>query len=487
MEIGRLAWHPARKTSYFIFNPEFLGRKLDIAPLTASVYSPASSRAIFAEPERIYQNLPPFIADSLPDAWGNQLFEQWRKDKHLSDRDITPLDKLAFIGKRGMGALEFEPETDLGLINEKINVKALADLAEKILTERENISILPEESLTLQSLIRVGTSAGGRQPKGIIAMNPKTGEIRSGQVEADREFEYFILKFGDAQRSTAELELTYYLMARKAGINMMESRLLKVDGVNHFLTRRFDRDNSGKLHIQTLAAMCPGADSYEKLTAVCRKLQLPETDIQELFRRMVFNFLANNTDDHNKNFSFVMDRKGKWSLAPAYDMTFIFNTGGFQPNKEHCLMTGGKLQDVSLDDIRSFASEQGIHRPEAVIHEVADAIGDFRTLARQNGVGEEWTGRIEAVLNHNLEEWGLRPPASVLSFVAPEGHKVEKARIESAFKGNYHLVALVDGKESRYVIRKQTPLHDEISALGLSRLSPERLQSLVCQFLLQNS
>ena len=478
MEIGRLAWHPARKTSYFIFNPEFLGRKLDIAPLTASVYSPASSRAIFAEPERIYQNLPPFIADSLPDAWGNQLFEQWRKEKHLSERDITPLDKLAFIGKRGMGALEFEPETELGLHNEKINVKALADLAEKNLTERENISILPEESLTLQSLIRVGTSAGGRQPKGIIAMNPKTGEIRSGQVETDQGFEYFILKFGDAQRSTAELEQTYYQMARKAGINMMESKLLKVDGVNHFLTRRFDRDNSGKLHIQTLAAMCPGADSYEKLTAVCRKLQLPETDIQELFRRMVFNFLANNTDDHHKNFTFIMDRQGTWRLSPAYDMTYIFDTGGYLPNKEHCLMIGGKLQGITREDAIQFARDNGIRRPDAIIRDVVTSLKQFRTIATKYSVSEQWTGRVETTIIDHLKAWGQWQEEAAMPEMTINGHSVSNIRMEQAYKGNYHLLAEIDGKERKFVIGKNKEEFLLIEKTGIANLTLEQLQAM---------
>ena len=162
-EIGRLAWHDARKTTFFVYNPEFLKGTLDIAPLAASIHNPLSTRAIFGEAERIYQKLPSFIADSLPDAWGNQLFEQWRKDNKLTERNVTSLEKLAFIGKRGMGALEFVPEIERGTIAGKIDIKALADLAERIATERENVRILPDESLTLQSLIAVGTSAGGHR------------------------------------------------------------------------------------------------------------------------------------------------------------------------------------------------------------------------------------------------------------------------------------------------------------------------------------
>ena len=405
-EIGRLAWHEARKTTFFVYNPEFLKGTLDVAPLVASIHHPLSTRAIFGETERIYQKLPSFIADSLPDAWGNQLFEQWRKDNKLTERSVTSLEKLAFIGKRGMGALEFVPEVERGTMNDKIDIKALADLAEKIAVERENVRILPDESLTLQSLNAVGTSAGGRQPKGIIAMNRETGEIRSGKVDHEPDFDYYILKFGDKVRSSAELEQTYYEMAMAAGISMMESRLLEVDGTKHFLIKRFDRNETGKLHTQTLAAMDPEADSYEKLFAVCRKLHLPETDCQELFRRMVFNILANNTDDHHKNFTFIMNRQGVWRLSPAYDMTYIFDTGGYLPNKEHCLMIGGKYQDITLDDIISFASEIGIRAPKSIIRKVAKAVSSFSSFAEKNGVKEEWTGRVESTIINHLKAWG---------------------------------------------------------------------------------
>ena len=482
-EIGRLAWHESRQTSYFTYNPEFLRGNLDIAPLTASIRNPMSSRAIFGETERIYQRLPSFIADSLPDAWGNQLFEQWRKENHLSDRNVTALEKLAFIGKRGMGALEFVPEVDRGPVAEKIDIRALANLAEKIATEREKLSIMPDETLTLHSLIAVGTSAGGRQPKAIIAINRETGEIRSSQTETDSEFDHYLLKFGDTMRSSAELEQTYYEMARAAGINMMESRLLEVEGTRHFLTQRFDRDRSGKLHTQTLAAMAPGADSYEKLLTVCRKLHLPEVDCQEVFRRMVFNILANNTDDHNKNFTFVMNRQGLWRLSPAYDMTFIFDTGGYLPNREHCLMVGGKLWDIHYEDVLFLAHESGIRAPQSIIRKVASAIASFRTLAVKNGIRDEWTGRIENCLSEHLAAWGLGAARRSYNGTLPSGHTVEEVHIEPAYKGNYHLMATIDGKEYKYVIRKGTKEHEEISTTGLFEMTEERLKDLVERYL----
>lgn len=482
-EIGRLSWHDARKTSFFMYNPEFLHGSLDVAPLAASIHHPLSTRAIFGEAERIYQKLPSFIADSLPDAWGNQLFEQWRKENHLSERSVTSLEKLAFIGRRGMGALEFVPEIERGAITDKIDIKALADLAEKIATERENVRILPDETLTLQSLIAVGTSAGGRQPKGIIAMNRETGEIHSGQVDVEPGFDYYLLKFGDKMRSTAELEQTYYEMALAAGINMMESRLLEVEGTKHFLTKRFDRDETGKLHTQTLAAMMPEADSYEKLLMVCRKLHLPEVDCQEVFRRMVFNILANNTDDHNKNYTFIMNRQGAWRLSPAYDMTYIFDTGGYLPNKEHCLMIGGKYQDFTLDDIISFASENGIRAPKAIIRKVAAAVSSFRPLAEKNGVRAEWTGRVETTIIGHLKAWGeWREEPDTKEEWYVNGHTVSNIRMEQAYKGNYHLLANVDGRERKYVIGKNKEAFSQIEKTGIAGLTTEQLRAMAETF-----
>ena len=476
-EIGRLAWHEGRQTSFFMYNPAFLKGSLDVAPLAASIHHPLSTRAIFGETERIYQKLPSFIADSLPDAWGNQLFEQWRKENKLTERSVTPLEKLAFIGKRGMGAFEFVPEIERGSIADKIDIKALAGLAAKIAAERENVRILPDESLTLQSLIAVGTSVGGRQPKGIIAINKHTGEIRSGQVDLEPGFDYYILKFGDKMRSSAELEQTYFEMATAAGINMMESRLLEVDGTRHFLTKRFDRNETGKLHTQTLAAMMPEADSYEKLLMVCRKLHLPELDCKEVFRRMVFNILANNTDDHHKNFTFIMNRQGQWRLSPAYDMTYIFDTGGYLPNKEHCLMIGGKYQDITLDDIISFASLNGIRAPKTIIRQVAAAVASFRSLAEKNGVREEWIGRVEATIINHLKAWG-EWKESDNNEITIKGHLVSNIRIEQAYKGNFHLLATIDGKERKYVIGKNKASFAQIEKTGIAHLSSEQLKAL---------
>ena len=380
-EVGRLCIDPRRRLPYFEYNREWIASGLDISPLDASIKLPQNLRPIFGASEKIYQKLPPFLADSLPDAWGSELFEQWRIQQGIKPSEITPLDKLAFIGKRAMGALEFLPETSNFNSRESLNLKALIDLAEQIHMQRENARIDPEQSLTMQALMTVGTSAGGRQPKAIIALNRETGEIRSGQIGGLKGFERCILKFGIKERSTAELEITYYEMAKKAGIRMMPSWLMDIEGDKHFITKRFDREGERKLHMQTLAALYPEADSYERLLWVCRKMRLSELDSEEVFRRMVFNILANNTDDHNKNFSFLMDEQGRWCLSPAYDLTYIFNTGGFLPETRHCLMIRGKYDGITREDVMELAAENGIRKAESIISEVGKAVSEFRGIA----------------------------------------------------------------------------------------------------------
>lgn len=483
-EIGRLVWDRRTRNSYFTYNPEFLKDSLDIAPLTASVKDVRSNFPVYGETDRKYQKLPAFLADSLPDDWGNQLFEHWRIENKLSNADITPLEKLSFIGKRGMGALEFIPETSGITARDRIDVKSLIDLAGRIFKERENAHILPEESLTMQSLIAVGTSAGGRQPKAIIAIDRESGEIRSGQISGLEGYDYCILKFGDPERSSAELEMTYYEMSLMAGIRIMDSGLLDVEGHKHFLTRRFDRADGGKLHTQTLAALCPGTDSYEKLLNVCRKMRLPEKSCEEVFRRMVFNILANNTDDHDKNFSYIMDKDGNWELSPAYDMTFVFNRGGFQPQEERCLMVRGKLMDISRQDVLDFARDNGIRRGESIVREVARAVGTFRATAEKFKVKAEWIDRVDSCLSSRLSEWGYGAAAEKDKIMEIDGHTVCDARIEQAYKGNLHLLAKVDGRERKYIFRHGTKEYETANRNGIFNIQDEELRQLVKKYLL---
>ena len=479
-EIGCLEWKPQLGRSFFTYNPAYLAKSgVSIAPFMAPIEKDTLYRSFGSEEERLYQRLPAFLADSLPDDWGNTLFERWRNDQHLAPASVTPLDKLTFIGKRGMGALEFEPDAQLLPYSEPVNISELAQLAQKIFIDREEAHIAPDEEITKQLLMAVGTSAGGRQPKAIIAINRETGEIRSGQIAGLDGFDYYILKFGDAARSTAELEMTYYEMACAAGIQMMPCFIKEADGERHFMTQRFDRPNAEKIHIQTLAAMDPEAKSYEDLMLVCRKLHLAEATADELFRRMVFNFLANNTDDHHKNFAFMMNRRGEWSITPAYDITFIFNTGGFQPEYAHCLSLRGKLFNWTITDVLSFAQENGIKNPEKIIRQVAEAIKNFRTFAERNQVKPEWIGRIEGCLINHLREWGFEMPTRTISWITDDGKQITNVYIEQAYKGNIHLYATIDNTPHRWIFRPNMPEYALITSHGIANIQEDLLKQIV--------
>ena len=485
-EIGILSWDERRSIGYFEYDKQFLKGDWDIFPIIASIHSPASRRPIIGEKEPlIYRHLPPFLADSLPDAWGNQVFECWRIENNIQDKEITPLDVLSFIGQRGMGALEFEPETSNIKKTESLNLQSLIDLAERIFVEREKVKVQPNESLTLRSLMSVGTSAGGRQPKAIIAIHPTTGEIRSGQIAGQEGFEYYILKFGDAERTTAEVEMAYYEMAVNAGIQMMPCRLMDIEGKRHFLTKRFDRQGEKKLHLQTLAALYPEADSYEKLMMVCRKLRLSESAQKEIFRRMVFNILANNTDDHNKNFSFLMDEEGRWSLSPAYDQTFIFDSRGFLPDTTHCLLIRGKFSNHTKEDALAIAKENGIPNADDIIQEVGSALSQFSEIARKYNVKQSVADTIASTIKAHLDAWGLdliNTPN--LTFDIEDVH-YSNVHIETTYKGNFHLLANRNGEERKFVIGKNKPEFSLIAELGVDGLSEDQMKAIVRKYLHQ--
>lgn len=468
-------WREERHNSYFVYHPDYLSNPLEPFPLIAPKRG-AINRTFHSDTARMYQRLPAFLADSLPDDWGNALFERWRIDQGLSVSQVTPLEKLMFIGSRGMGALEFVPDAQINPRAEKIDIAALAQLAQKIFNDREKAVIEPNETITKKLLMMVGTSVGGRQPKALIAIHKETGEIRSGQIAGLEGYNYYILKFGNAERSLAELEMTYHEMACMAGIHMMPSRLLEADGEKHFLTQRFDRMNGQKWHLQTLAAMNPDADSYEQLLLVCRHLHLPDATGEEIFRRMVFNYLANNTDDHNKNFSFMLSSNGQWALTPAYDMTFIFNVGGFQPQREHCLMMRGKLADWSKEDIMQFAEQNGIRNAEKIVGQVATAIMQFRSIALRHGVRNEWIGCVEECLMAHLREWGfVETQPDNNEWILQNGKLLTHVYLEQAYKGNIHLYATINETTRRWVFRPSMPEYKLIMEMGITNVPQEML------------
>lgn len=467
-EIGRLVWNAATRRIYFTYNHEQMNNIPDIAPLLSPIKNRNNFLPIYGDERPLYQGLPPFIADSLPDSWGNTLFDKWVKNNRIPRNKITPLYKLMFIGTRGMGALEYEPCAENLAHTHTIDIKSLYDLSLKILNDRSDIVISGSEKPTLQTLLAVGTSAGGRQMKAIIAINNETGEIRSGQTDNLDGFDYYILKFGDKSMPIAEIETAYFEMAVAAGIEMKECRLLPIEGVNHFLTKRFDRNNGKKIHVQTLAAIDPEARSYEDLIMVCRKLSVSENEIQRLFALMVFNVMANNTDDHNKNFSFCLEENGKWRIAPAYDVTFIFNTNGTGPNIDRRLSIGGKTAEITKSDLIEFARNNGIKNAEAIINHVANAIENFNTYADKYEITQPWRGIIKKTLNDNLASFGYINKNDNLA--APiydtSGRRITNFAVTVNTKGHYEIAATIDGIRCRRFIRPGMSLFSKLSKQG---------------------
>ena len=467
-EIGQLCWNPAKGNSYFFFSPEYLSSGLDIAPLTASSKNPAARFAIYGNTDSAkYQKLPPFIADSLPDDWGNTLFDQWFAEHHYHEKDKTPLAKLSFVGNRAMGALEFVPcREDAFSPNERLMIPKLYALAKKIEQDRGHAIISRDETLTQKALMAVGTSAGGRLKKAIIAMDGD-GNIFSGQVSAGGDRKYYLLKFNTPEFCLSEIEKTWYDLAIRAGITMMPSRLIEVEGVRHFLTERFDRRAGEKVFTQTLAAVNPEAYCYEDLFSTSRQLSIPQDELNELYLRMVFNILSNNTDDHAKNFSFIMEKDGSWHLSPAYDLCFILKTPAV-PERRHEFSVRGKFEDITLDDLLAFAAQNDIKNPAKYIDKVKDALKDFRPLASANGVAPVFIDIIESRLRE------LSPDV-----FAPAVAASDLIRFEMTDSGNIHLYATIDGRERRRVFSKKHKLYETMLASMKKTLSREEQEEML--------
>ncbi len=396
--VGYLSWDARHRCSSFVFDEGFLSTSWDVAPLGWSIHTPSALLPRRGNVGKLYAGLPPFVADSLPDRWGNRVFDAWAKRNGIARHELTPLDRLTFIGKRGMGALEYEPARLQAEDALPLPMAELYSLALAIQEERQEVWLKQGGDVLLEDIYRVGTSAGGKRAKAVVAMN-EAGNIRSGQADLPKEFTHFILKFNDDKAFPfSEVEYAYYRMACAAGITMMPSRLMEIEGIKHFLTERFDRRNGEKVHVLTLAAMDTEADSYEDLFAVCRQLRLPEAQQRELFRRMVFNVLGCNVDDHSKNFSFLMDKQGVWSLAPAYDMLFTVDLDGSKYLNRHSLSVGIKTDSITEEDLLLFAKENDIVSAKLIIEEVRQVMSQWNEFAKEAGVPAKWIQRISKVL-----------------------------------------------------------------------------------------
>lgn len=401
----------------FEYDKEFLKSKIELSPimmpLSDTVYEfPLLSGEPFFGP-------PGLVADSLPDDFGNKVIERWLSSKGKSLADFSVIDRLCYIGKRGMGALEYVPATfEIDDINERINVSEMVKFASDVLNKREQASFKTGESPTYERLVQVGTSAGGARAKALIAWNEQTGEIRSGQIDLDTNYDYWLMKFDNISKNGDYgledipeyilIEYAYYKMALESGINMSECRLFSTAGENHFMTKRFDRINGQKLHMQSLSAIShisyknPRVCSYEMAAQYMKRMKLGAKDVEQFYTRMVFNVIAVNQDDHVKNISFLMNKKGEWSLSPAYDVTFAYNPDN-RWLSTHQMTVNEKSNNIDLQDLLEVGKNMEINKKKcmSIISRVSEAVSRFETFAEDAGIKEKTYRTISEIIRDN--------------------------------------------------------------------------------------
>lgn len=414
--IGAVAWNADRQIAEFEYTPSFIESGFNLSPFVLP-----RRRGIFSFPglnPETFRGLPGLLADSLPDRFGNALIDVWLARQGRSPGDFSSVERLCYIGSRGMGALEFKP----ALVRQAtrtapVELAELTKLANRVLNDREalEVSLDEGEEEALNTIIRIGTSAGGARAKALIAWNPGTGEVRSGQVTPPPGFGQWILKFdgisdkvlGDPQ-GYGRIEYAYHLMAVEAGIEMKESRLLEEGGRAHFMTRRFDRNEDGtKIHMQSLCGLAhydynrAGEHGYEQVFAIIHKLQLGYQALEEMFRRMTFNVVARNQDDHTRNIAFLMDTDGKWRLSPAFDLTWAFNPNSRWTNL-HQMSINGKREGITRDDLAAIAKQYGIKKSARIIEKVVGAVNRWPEFADKAGIKDRRVAYIAATHRTSL-------------------------------------------------------------------------------------
>lgn len=394
-EICRIQWQGGYRKGFgkvgslVSFNPEYRTFGFDVDPLgpySLSTYLVQKGMSDICR-QGEYEGLPRFLSGSLPDDWGNQVFSSWVESAGIRSHEITSVDKLAFIGKRGMGGFEFIPQMYTPASDDAVRLEELYALAKEIEASREGTAMNLQNNPGINDLMSVGMSAGGKHPKAIIAIDWSTGEIRSGQILLPESFTQYILKFKDSETwPTAEIEYVYYQMATECGIDMEKSSLLHVSGANHFLTERFDRKHGRKQHSATLRSLCGEITSYDDIFRACRLLRLPYRDMEQLFRRAVFNYLAGVTDDHDKNFSFMMSENGTWRLSPAYDVTFTVNYKNRFIGDRHAMSVEESDRLLTRRQLLRLAMENDIRQPDEIIREISSVLHTYVSKAEEAGI-----------------------------------------------------------------------------------------------------
>jgi serine/threonine-protein kinase HipA len=418
--VGAVAWDEQYGLATFEYAPQFKKSNVELSPLkmplqdSKNIYAFTELRRARNSPYDTFKCLPGLLADVLPDKYGNQLINQWLAQQGRQQDSMNPVEMLCFIGSRGMGALEFEPSSIKEYKNTfAIEIESMVDLAQRMLYQRNSFgaNLQIEEEKAVMDILKIGTSAGGARPKAVIAYNEKTGEVKSGQTKAPKGFEHWLIKLdgvsdvqlGDS-KGYGRVEMAYYLMATECGIDMMPSTLLEENGRAHFMTKRFDRiDSDTKHHIQTFCALkhfdfnLVNSFSYEQLFQTMRELKLDYQASEQMYRRMVFNVLARNCDDHTKNFSFMLKQHGQWELAPAYDICHAYRPGS-EWVSQHALSINNKRKNITRQDLLLVGEAIHCKKAASIITEISEAVNQWKKHAKEVGVNPKLIRAIDDTL-----------------------------------------------------------------------------------------
>ena len=418
--VGAVRWDPDRQLATFQYDKKFLARGYDLSPIRMPVsqgdriYSFPELRKAKDEQVSTFKGMPGLLADALPDKYGNQLINAWLASQGRPPDSINPVELLCFIGSRGMGAMEFEPaQYRVDKQTFAVEIDSLVDIARRIVVDRADVKVQldHDEQQAMLDILKIGTSAGGARPKAVIAYNPRTKEIRSGQTIAPKGFEHWLLKldgvsgeqFG-ASHGYGRIEYAYHLMSTDCGIAMMDCQLLEENGRAHFMTRRFDREGHDiRHHVQTLCGIQHYdythlySYSYEQLFQTMRMLRMTYPEAEQMFRRVVFNVMATNNDDHTKNFAFLLRQGGRWELAPAYDICYAYDPTNIWVS-QHALSIQGKHKDINRTDLMALARQNSIRKGEDIIEEIRDIVSQWPHYAAKANVSAALTEMIDGSL-----------------------------------------------------------------------------------------
>jgi len=418
--VGAARWDQDQQLASFQYDKKFLAKSHDLSPIKmplqngSRIYSFPDLRKQKNQETSTFKGLPGLLADALPDKYGNQLINIWLAQEGRPPNSMNPVEQLCFIGSRGMGALEFEPaQLKSNQQTFAIEIKSLVDIAQKMLSNRESFetNIHKDEQKAMSEILAIGTSAGGARPKAVIAFNQKTGEVRSGQTKSPNGFEHWLIKLdgvSDTQFGVSHgfgrVEYAYYLMAKDCSIEMMECQLFEENKRAHFMTKRFDREgNDKKHHIQTLCGIQHfdynnlQGYSYEQLFQTMRMLKMTYPEAEQMFRRMVFNVMATNYDDHTKNFSFRLKQNSKWELSPAYDVCYSYDPNNIWVS-QHTLSINGKHKEIKKSDLMKIATDNNIKKAEKIIGEIKTVVCKWNKYSVKANVSDQLSNSISKTL-----------------------------------------------------------------------------------------